>query len=94
MPRSANDGIDWTGADSSGRAALLLAESLIHALVAKDVLGVDEAVELIEVAADVESELAGVAHHAPPHPINATLLGPLAATLRADLADGHSPPLA
>lgn len=42
----------------AGEAALLLVESLIHGLIGKSVLSVAEAIEIIDVAADVRSELA------------------------------------
>lgn len=45
------------GPDGHGRAALLLIESLIHGLIAKSVLTTAEAIEIIEIAADVEGEL-------------------------------------
>jgi hypothetical protein len=44
--------------DAHGQAALLLVESLIHDLVARSVLSVDEAVEIVEVAAEVKAEVA------------------------------------
>ena len=47
--------------DAHGQAALLLTESLIHALVEKGQLSVPEAVEVIEIAADVKVEVATVA---------------------------------
>ena len=47
--------------DAHGQAALLLTESLIHALVDKGQLSVADAVEVIETAADVKVEVATVA---------------------------------
>lgn len=45
------------GADPAGHAALLLVESLIHALVARKLISVEDAVEIVAVAAEVNSEI-------------------------------------
>lgn len=47
--------------DAHGQAALLLTESLIHALVDKATLTAAEAVEVVTVAAEVKVEVAKVA---------------------------------
>ena len=47
--------------DAHGQAALLLTESLIHSLVDKRLLTIPEAMEVIEVAADVKFEVATAA---------------------------------
>lgn len=47
--------------DAHGQAALLLTESLIHLLVDKRMLTIAEAVEVIEVAADVKFQVATAA---------------------------------
>lgn len=44
--------------DAHGQAAMLLVESLIHALVAQNVITVEEAIEIVDVAADVKREVA------------------------------------
>jgi hypothetical protein len=44
--------------DAYGQAALLLVESLIHHLVGRSVISVAEAVEIVQVAADVKAEVA------------------------------------
>jgi hypothetical protein len=44
--------------DACGQAALLLVESLIHSLIAKSLLSVEEAVEVVDVAVDVNLEIA------------------------------------
>jgi hypothetical protein len=44
-------------ADAHGEAALLLVESLIHGLVARSVLSVDEAIALVAVAMDARAEI-------------------------------------
>lgn len=46
------------GPDAHGQAALLLVESVIHGLIARSVISVDEAVEMVEVAAEVKAEVA------------------------------------
>ena len=43
--------------DAHGEAAMLLVESLIHGLVARSVLGVDEAIALVTVAVDARAEI-------------------------------------
>lgn len=47
------------GIDADGHAALLLVESLIHNLVARSVISVEDAVETVDVAYDVK-EIAGI----------------------------------
>lgn len=44
--------------DAHGQAALLLTESLIHGLIARKVLALDDAIEVIEVAVDTKTEMA------------------------------------
>ena len=63
MPDVTNDNHLETDAprrepDAHGQAALLLVESLIHDLVARAVISVDEAIEIVEVAAEVKAEVA------------------------------------
>lgn len=48
--------------DAHGQAALLLTESLLHALVANAVLSNGQAVEVIEIAAEVKVEVATADH--------------------------------
>ena len=47
------------GPDAHGQAAMLLVESLIHGLIARSIISVDDAVEIVGVAADVKEEIAG-----------------------------------
>ena len=47
--------------DAHGQAALLLAESLIHMLVDQGILSLDQAVEVIQIAAEVKTEVAAAA---------------------------------
>lgn len=48
----------WASPDPFGQAALLLVESLLHALIEKKLLSVDEAVVIVEGAAEVKVEIA------------------------------------
>lgn len=43
--------------DAHGQAAMLLVESLIHGLIARKVLSVADAVEIVDVAIEVKSEI-------------------------------------
>lgn len=43
--------------DAHGQAAMLLVESLIHALIARSVISVTEAVDIVEVAAEVKADI-------------------------------------
>lgn len=53
----ADRGSLWAAPGGHGQAALLLVESLIHALIEKDVLDVAEAAAVVETARDVSIEL-------------------------------------
>ena len=44
--------------DAHGQAAMLLLESLIHALMDRNVLSTEDAVEIVGVAAEVKTEVA------------------------------------
>jgi hypothetical protein len=73
-------------ADAHGQAALLLVESLIHGLIARSMISVSEAVEIVEVAVEVNAELAldrsdeeeGLDH-------SLQLLGAISESLRRDI---------
>lgn len=43
--------------DAHGQAAMLLTESLIHGLIERNVLSVADAVEIIDIATEVKSEV-------------------------------------
>ncbi|MEO7409822.1 MAG: hypothetical protein ABIU10_00675 [Sphingomicrobium sp.] len=64
-------------------AALLLIESLIHGLIARSILSVHEAIDIVDIAADVEREI----HDARKLPTLAfqSLLAPLSRSLRVEL---------
>jgi ATP phosphoribosyltransferase regulatory subunit HisZ len=44
--------------DAHGQAALLLTESLLHGLIARSVITVADAIEIVSVATDVKDEIA------------------------------------
>ncbi|HZV85511.1 MAG TPA: hypothetical protein VFF48_11050 [Brevundimonas sp.] len=46
------------GPDAHGQAAMLLVESLIHGLVDREVISVGDAIEIVDIAADVKAEVA------------------------------------
>jgi len=46
--------------DSHGQAALLLAESMLHGLVARAVVPIKEAIEMVEIAMDARVEIADI----------------------------------
>lgn len=50
--------VPTTEPDAHGQAALLLTESLIHALVDKSVLTIADAIEVIEIAQEVKMQVA------------------------------------
>lgn len=45
-------------ADAHGEAAMLLVESVVHGLIARDVITVADAVEIVDVAAEVKADTA------------------------------------
>jgi len=45
------------GPDAHGQAAMLLVESLLHGLVARSLISVGDAVEIVAIAADVKEEI-------------------------------------
>lgn len=44
--------------DAHGQAAMLLSESILHGLIARSIITVPEAIEIVEVAAEVKQEIA------------------------------------
>ena len=71
---------------TNGAAALLLVESLIHGLIERSILSVQEAVDIIDIAADVERQL-DASGLSPPLGDFRSLLTPIAHSLRGDLSD-------
>ena len=75
--------------DAHGQAALLLVESLIHDLVARAVISVDEAIEIVQVAAEVKAEVAADLGDSPAtmrHSL--ALLESISRSLKGDARDG------
>lgn len=72
--------------DEHGQAAMLLVESLIHALVARSVISVEEAVEVVDVAAEVKLEIAEYLGDSPATMHKSlALLASISASLRQDV---------
>ena len=71
--------------DPHGQAALLLVESLIHGLLSRSVISLDDAIEIVETADDVQVEVAEAAdgHGAPMWRAHALLSG-IAESLKLD----------
>jgi len=74
------------GPDAHGQAAMLLVESLIHGLIARKVISVADAVEIIEIAADVKEDI-GEALGDSPETLRKSLalLGAISSSLKPDL---------
>ena len=94
MPDVTNDNHLETDAprrepDAHGQAALLLVESLIHDLVGREVISVEEAIEIVQVAAEVKAEVAADLGDSPAtmrHSL--ALLETIVLSLRGDARDG------
>ncbi len=74
--------------DAHGLAALLLVESLLHGLLARSVLELEDAVEIVQVAVEVEMDLAADrkgSSNIIPGPGSAALLGSIHRSLKSDL---------
>lgn len=94
MPEITNDN-HRTGAaaprrepDAHGQAAMLLVESLIHGLIARAVISTEEAVEIVDVAAEVKAEVAAELGNSPTtmqHSL--ALLKSLSRSLKGDAPD-------
>jgi len=52
------DGFKPHQPDAHGQAALLLAESMLHGLIARAVVPVAEAIEMVEIAMDAQAQIA------------------------------------
>lgn len=88
MDRSKLNGSIHLGNGATGRmhgqAALLLVESLMHALLEKGVISREDFIETVEGAAEVEHELV-TANASSPSDSSGSLLYPLAAAFRQEL---------
>ena len=75
--------------DAPGHAALLLVESLIHGLCERGVLSAEQAIEIVERAAEVQSDLAEEADGKSASLWKSqALLSKIAASLRTDCDNG------
>ena len=54
-----NADVDAHGPDAHGQAAMLLVESLLHGLIAREVFSIPDAVEIVDIAAEVKADVAG-----------------------------------
>ena len=74
------------GPDAHGQAAMLLVESLIHGLIARSVINVVDAVEIVDTAAEVKEEVAASLGDSPATLRKSlTLLSAISRSLRVDL---------
>ncbi len=89
---TSNDNLDADavhGPDAHGQAAMLLVESLIHGLIARDVLTVADAVEVVDVAAEVKADIAGDLGDSPANLRRSLgLLKAISASLNRDISPG------
>lgn len=67
-----------------GAAALLLVESLIHGLIGRSILSLQEAIDIVDIAAEVERDLDSTGL-GPPFGDFRSLLAPLSSSLRVNL---------
>ncbi|WP_156681115.1 hypothetical protein [Sphingomonas profundi] len=75
--------------DPHGQAAMLLVESLIHGLIARSVITVQDAVDIIETAAEVKEEIAIELGDSPATMQKSlAILQAILASLSFDLPDG------
>lgn len=74
------------GAAGPGQAAILLVESLIHGLIARSVISVADAVEIVAIAADTQQEIdAEPRDPNHPTPSSQTLLDAIVDSIAHDL---------
>lgn len=74
------------GPDAHGQAAMLLVESLIHGLIARSVISVEDAVEIVDVATQVKEEVAADMGDSPATMQKSlTILGAIRSSLSYDL---------
>ena len=89
---ASNDNTGMGGApafDPYGQAALLLVESLIHGLIARDVITVADAVEIVDVAAEVKADIAyDSGDSSADLRLSLDLLATISSSLRCDIPEG------
>lgn len=72
--------------DAHGHAAMLLVESLVHGLIARDVITVTDAVEIVDVAAEVKADFGAEQGESPANLRKSLgLLTAISTSLRADI---------
>ncbi|WP_025294123.1 hypothetical protein [Sphingomonas sanxanigenens] len=79
------DGPTVLGADPHGEGAILLVESLIHGLIARSVISANDALEIVTVAMDVCTDIAGEAEDSAKHQEVLTILQTIALSLSHDI---------
>lgn len=80
----------WREPDAHGQAAMLLVESLLHSLIARSVITVEDAMEIVQVAADVKMEIAADLGDSPSTMRRSlSLLTSIETSLRQDAQDGR-----
>ena len=89
--RNSNDNGDADvgahGPDAHGQAAILLVESLIHGLIARRVISVEDAVEIVDVAAEVKADTAADLGDSPANLRKSlAILASISASLRHDVS--------
>ena len=79
--------------DAHGQAAMLLVESLIHGLIARSVISVADAIEIVDVATEVKADIAeGLGDSPATMRKSLALLGAISASLMRDVPDRASSP--
>lgn len=84
-PKDPNFGEGATGPEPYGHAALLLVESLIHGMIANASLTVADAIEIVEIAAEVKQDGADEVGDTPASRQSLRLLNSISASLKHDL---------
>jgi len=83
----AGDRVVLRGPDAHGQAAVLLVESLIHGLVARSILSVADAIEIVDIAAEVKLDIAEEMGDSPATMRKSLgILGAMSDSLKHDLA--------
>ena len=80
-----NEPLSLRGPDAHGEAALLLVESLLHALTERAILTVADAVDIVETAADVNGEATEELGRPVARHTSMALLEAISSSLRYDL---------
>ncbi|MFN4041894.1 MAG: hypothetical protein ACK4I0_09560 [Brevundimonas sp.] len=87
--RMSNDNSDAIhGLDAHGQAAILLVESLLHGLIARGVISVADAVEIVDTAAEVKGDVSAELGDSPANLRRSLgILAAISQSLRHDLAE-------